>query len=105
MNNIVRNDLGTKLPGYEMTGNEVCGGEHVCHFFQEALYAHPWTTRKISHVPCLRILLPGLWKLYAKAGNAYRAPVAMVAICEGNSMRLHTAASWYLFLPRKQKRL
>ena len=27
----------------------------------------------------------------------------VVAICEGNSMRLHIAASWYLFLPRIQK--
>ena len=29
----------------------------------------------------------------------------VVAICEGNSMRLHTSASWYLFLHRKQERL
>ena len=31
--------------------------------------------------------------------------MAAVAICEGNSMRIHIAAAWYLFLPRKQKRL
>ena len=29
MNNIVRNDLGTKRPGYEMIGNEMCAGEEI----------------------------------------------------------------------------
>ena len=77
---------------------------NVCHYFQEELYAYSLTTRKIPHVPCLRILLPGLWYLHTKAGYAYRDPVAVVAIFEGNSMRLHIAASWNLFLPRKEKK-
>ena len=64
-----------------MTGNEVSAGEHVhvCHYFQEKLCVYPWTTRKISYVHCLCILLPELWQLYAKAGYAQRS---CDAICE-----------------------
>ena len=52
--------------------------QNVCHHFQEELYAYFWSTRKISHVPCFRILLPG--EQYAN-GDSHRATV--VAICEG----------------------
>ena len=64
MTKIVWNDLGMKWPGYEMTGYALCVVEHVCHHFQEEQYAYPWTIKKISYVPCLRILLPA--EQYAK---------------------------------------
>ena len=45
---------------------------------------------------------------YQDCGSCMRRQGAhwarVVAICERNSMRLHIAASLYLFLPRKQKR-
>ena len=40
---------------------------------------------------------------YMQRQGTHRAPV--VAICERNCIWLHIAAPWYLFLPRKQKRL
>ena len=38
---------------------------------------------------------------YMRRQGTHRAPA--VAICEGKSMRLHIATSWYLFLHRKQE--
>ena len=102
----VRNDLSTKWLGYEMTQIRKDWKWSLSRWTCMLLFlrgAYPWTTRKKYH------MYPSFAYGYQDCGNnmrrqgMHRAPV--VAICEGNPMRLHIAASWYLFLPRKLKRL
>ena len=110
MTNIVRNDLGTKWVWYEMTRVRIDLTWNVCKWTCMSLFSRGATlyVRTLGR--------PGKYHMYSAFAYCYqdcgsymrrqgthRAHV--VAICEGNSMRLHIAASWYLFLPRKQKRL
>ena len=94
MTNIVRNDLGTKWPSYEMTGN-VAGMPLVSRAAMcVPLGNHMYHTYAYCYHDCGG---------YMRRQGTHRALVVATNICEGNSMRLHIAASWYLFLPRKQK--